>query len=107
MGQKVTVLAPRAKAIYTVRVRKKFVYESQEFSVVVTGGSIKKKHATSLICCPEGSFKTFAGCFGVDYVVLTILCVLIGAAAIVALALLCLNLKKKRDALKESQNGNE
>jgi len=102
--QKVTVRSPRKNTVYTVRVRKKFVFESQEFSVVVSGGSIKKEDAKSLLCCPEGSVATYAGCFGLDNVVLTILCVIIVVAAIIALILLHLNAKKrKEEALKKSQ----
>lgn len=101
--QKVIVQSPRQNTVYTVRVRKKFVFESQEFSVVVSGGSVKKEDAQSLLCCPEGSVATYAGCFGLDSLVLTILCVIIGVAAIVALILLHLNAKKRTEqALKQS-----
>jgi hypothetical protein len=83
--------------VYTVRVRKKFVFGSQSFSVVATGGSIKKKDAKMLLCCPEGSAATWAGCFGVDYAILTVLCAIIGVSAIAALVLLYLNAKKKKN----------
>jgi len=102
--QKVTVQSPRKNTVYTVRVRKKFVFESQDFSVVVSGGSIKKEEAHSLLCCPEGTVATYAGCFGVDSAVLTILVVIIVVAAIVALILLHLNAqKRKAEAVKKSQ----
>lgn len=102
--QKVIVQSPRKGTVYTVRVRKKFVFESQEFSVVVSGGSIKKEDAQSLLCCPEGSVATYAGCYGLDSAVLTILCVIIAFAAIVALILFHLNAKKrKEEVLKRSQ----
>jgi len=105
--QKVTVLSPRAKSVYTVRVRKKFVFGSQKFSVVATGGSIKKKDSKMLVCCPEGSVSTFAGCFSVDYAILTVICVIIGVTAIVALVLLSINAKKNSEKDAETGGGNE
>ena len=101
--QKVTVQSPRRNTVYTVRVRKKFVFESQKFSVVVSGGSIKKEKAQSLLCCPEGSVATYAGCFGLDSAVLTILVVIIVVAAIIALIWIHLNAQKRKEEAKKSQ----
>ena len=62
---------PKKDVQYTVRVRKTFVFEQQKFSVVVTACTVKEGEQKTRLCCPEGSYPTYAGCFYIEYIFLT------------------------------------